>query len=27
LPVLTISTEYPVLDQLYEQLTLNRGQD
>ena len=25
LPVLSISTEYPVLDQLYEQLSLNRG--
>jgi hypothetical protein len=25
LPVLSISTELPVLDQLYEQLTLNRG--
>ena len=26
LPVLSVSTAYPVLDQLYEQLTLNRGQ-
>ena len=25
LPVLSISTQYPVLDQLYEQLSLNRG--
>ena len=25
LPVLSISTEFPVLDQLYEQLSLNRG--
>ena len=25
LPVLSISTKYPVLDQLYEQLSLNRG--
>ena len=26
LPIISISTQYPVLDQLYEQLTLNRGQ-
>jgi hypothetical protein len=25
LPIVSISTEYPVLDQLYEQLSLNRG--
>lgn len=27
LPVLSISTEFPVLDQLYEQLSLNRGRN
>ncbi|MGB5507063.1 MAG: hypothetical protein WBM70_10305, partial [Sulfurovum sp.] len=25
LPILSISTEYPVLDQLYEQLSIGRG--